>query len=180
MIYSALLRTALAFFVLGFSLPALAGGPYVGGNYSRMAFDDPERDTDDPVRPDAVTLRVGAEANEVLGLEARGGLGFESDTRDGVEYDLDHLYGGYLKLSAPLEQVRPYVIGGYSRVRATATVDLGPLSGRETDTREGESWGAGMDLALTDDVALNLEYMRYLDKDDLEVSGIALGLRSAF
>lgn len=180
MIHSALFRTALVLPVLALSLPALAAGPYVGGNYSRMEFDDPERDTDDPVTPDAVTLRLGAEANDVVGLEARGGVGFDSATRDGVEYELDHLYGAYLKLSAPLEQARPYIIGGYSRVRATARVDFGLLSGSETETREGESWGAGVDLGLTDNVALNLEYMRYLDKDDLEVSGIALGLRSAF
>lgn len=161
-------------------LSVSADGLYVGAGCSQMRYDDEDPDTDVQVKPEAATVRLGMEANDVLGIEARGARGFSSDSENGIEVEQDHLYGGYLKLSAPTEAVRPYVIGGYTKTKTTYKASLGPLAGSETNREEDESWGAGVDVGLGEHVALNLEYMRYLDKENFELSGINVGIRSAF
>lgn len=159
-------------------------GPYVGLNYTRFEFED--ENTEREVNPDGVTLRLGMEFNQFLGLEVRGATGVSSDKRrtslGTAEFDLDRLYGGYLKLSVPVgDMVRPYIIGGYTEAKGEVkfSTALGSIE-RETDTVSDESYGAGVDFNLTDTFGMNLEYMRYLDKDDYELNAISVGFRSAF
>src|SRR5699024_8312343 len=93
---------------------AFAAGPYLGANYSQIQYENDEYDSD-TLKLDTAVIRAGFEFNEYLGLEARGGVGVSDDSRGILDFDLDHMYGGYLKLSAPLaEAVRPYIIGGYT------------------------------------------------------------------
>ncbi|MBZ2190498.1 porin family protein [Alcanivorax sp. JB21] len=178
------LKLLVAAVALGGSSVALAAGPYIGANYTQFQFEG--EDTDNKLKPEGVTIRGGFEFNDFVGLEARGAMGVRSDERSNalgsVKYDLDHLYGGYLKLSAPVgEHVRPYVVGGYTEARGKVTVSSGVGSAsRESDTVSDESYGAGVDLKLSDAVALNVEYMRYLDKSDYDLNGISVGFRSAF
>ena len=89
---------------------------------------------------------------------------------------MDHLYGGYVKLGAPIgENLRPYVIGGYTKVKgkvsANGTVAGVDYSYSDTETFEDESYGAGLDFNITDTFGANLEYMRYVDTDEEEISG---------
>ena len=94
---------------------------------------------------------------------------------------MDHLYGGYVKLGAPIgETIRPYVIGGYTEVKGKVSGSVAGVSFSDTETFEDESYGAGLDFNITDTVGANLEYMRYVDTDEEEISGISVGLRSAF
>ena len=178
------LKFLVAAVALGASSAALAAGPYIGANYTQFQFEG--EDSDNKLKPEAVVIRGGIEFNDFVGLEARGGMGVRSDERSGalgsVKYDLDHIYGGYLKLSAPVgEHFRPYVVGGYTEARGKVTVSSGGGSvSRESDTVSDESFGAGVDLKLSEAVALNVEYMRYLDKDDYDLNGISVGFRSAF
>lgn len=159
---------------------SLADGLYVGGDYTRLQYNSPDDNSNDYINPDAATLRVGGESGP-LGLEVRGSVGLDSDTKNGIKYKMDNMYGGYLKLSAPVAtNVRPYIIGGYTKVKSTAHVDRGLVTVKKSDTSDGGSWGAGLDLAVSDSLALNLEYMRYLNQDNMELSGISLGLRSAW
>ena len=44
----------------------------------------------------------------------------------------------------------------------------------------GVTVGAGLDFNITDTLGANLEYMRYIDTEEEEISGISVGLRSAF
>jgi outer membrane immunogenic protein len=178
---SALICAALALIV---TTPAFAEGPYVGGNYTQLKYtdeDDQQPNADAEIEPTAAYLRLGVEPNEVIGVEARGGIGLQADERDGVEFETDHFYGGYITLGAPIgDALRPYVMGGYTKTQSTVKADTLLGTYKDTTTREDESWGVGMDLNLTGTTALNLEYMRYLDKENLELSGVSLGIRSAF
>ena len=163
---------------------AFAAGPYVGGNYSQIQYDNEEIDSD-TLKIDAATIRAGFEFTDFLALEARGRMGFDKDSRGIVDFEMDHLYGGYVKLGAPVgETLRPYVIGGYSKVKGEVSAS-GSVAGvnysfSDTETFEDESWGAGLDFNLTDTLGANLEYMRYVDTDEEEISGVSVGLRSAF
>lgn len=161
-----------------------AAGGYIGLNYSQYELDFDA--TSNTLKPTGVTLRAGVELNDMFGLEARVGTGIEDDTRSSglgsVEFELDRIYGGYAKLSVPvLEMLRPYAIGGYSNVRGRTSVRSGGvLLARDTDTVDGGSYGVGVDASLAGALGLNVEYMRYLDKDNYELNAISVGIRSAF
>lgn len=168
------------------ALPATshAEGLYFGGNYSAFQFTDDNID-DEIIKPDGVVLRLGIEPTRVFGLEARGGIGLQSDERDfnggSLEFELDELYGGYAKLGLPLgDAVTPYAIGGYTRVKGSVKATALGVSASGSETWEDESYGAGLDVNLSDSLALNVEYMRYLEKDDQELSAVSVGFRSAF
>ena len=163
---------------------AWAAGPYIGGNYSQIQYDNEEFDTD-TLKIDAATVNAGFEFSDYIALEARGGVGLDEDSQGIADFELDHLYGGYLKLGAPIsDTVRPYVIGGYTKAKGTVSAD-GEVAGvtysfSDSENFEYESIGAGLDLNITDTLGANLEYMRYIDTDEEEISGISVGLRSAF
>lgn len=163
---------------------AWAAGPYIGGNYSQIQYDNEEFDTD-TLKIDAATVNAGFEFSDFIALEARGGVGLDEDSQGIADFELDHLYGGYLKLGAPIsDTVRPYVIGGYTKAKGTVSAD-GEVAGvtysfSDSENFEDESYGAGLDLNITDTLGANLEYMRYIDTDEEEISGISVGLRSAF
>lgn len=161
-----------------------AEGLYFGGNYAAFQFTDDSVD-DEIIKPDGVVLRLGIEPTRVLGLEARGGIGLQSDKRNvsggSLEFELDELYGGYAKIGLPLgDAVTPYAIGGYTHVKGSATATVLGVSSGGSETWEDESYGAGLDVNLSESLALNVEYMRYLEKDDQELSAVSVGLRSAF
>lgn len=163
---------------------AQAEGLYFGGNYSAFQFTDDSID-DEIIKPDGVVLRLGIEPTRVFGLEARGGIGLQSDEREfnggSLEFELDELYGGYAKLGIPLgDAVTPYAIGGYTRVEGSASATVLGVTASGSETWEDESWGGGLDVNLSESLALNLEYMRYLDKEDQELSAVSVGFRSAF
>lgn len=178
--YSHSLKVLVAAVALGGSSAALAAGPYIGLGYTQFQFENDE--SDNTIKPEGVTLRAGVEFNDFIGLEARGATGLSSDERGAVKFDLDHLYGGYVKLSVPVgEFVRPYVVGGYTEARGKVTLSTGLGSAsRETDTVSDESYGAGIDFKVAEGFGLNVEYMRYLDKSDYELNAITVGVRSFF
>ena len=163
---------------------AYAAGPYIGGNYSQIQYDNEEFDSD-TLKIDAATVNAGFEFTDFLALEARGGVGVDEDSQGIVDFEMDHLYGGYLKLGAPIgENLRPYIIGGYTKVKGKVSAN-GDIAGvnysySDTETFEDETYGAGLDFNFTDTFGANLEYMRYVDTDEEEISGISVGLRSAF
>lgn len=163
---------------------AYAAGPYIGADYTQFQYDNDNYDTN-TLKINGAMVRAGVEFNDWIGLEVRGGGGFDSASDHGLDYKLDDMYGGYLKLSAPLsDRVHPYLIGGYTRldgkVRADASVSGVNYSVDKKKHFEDESYGAGIDFNLTDTLGANVEYMRYYDKDKQKIAGISVGLRSAF
>ena len=163
---------------------AFAEGAFVGLNYSQYELDI---DAADPsLTPTGATVRAGAEFNDLFALEVRAGTGIESDQRGSgigtTEFDIDRLYGGYLRLSVPVADLfRPYAIVGYSKSRGTTSIRSGGvLVSRSTDTVGDQSYGVGVDASLAGAIGFNVEYMRYLDKDDYDLNAISVGIRSGF
>jgi len=163
---------------------AYAAGPFVGLNYSQYELDIEA--ADESLTPTGATVRAGAEFNDLFALEFRAGTGIESDQRSSglgtAEFDVDRLYGGYFRLSVPVAELfRPYAIVGYSESRGTTSVRSGGvLVSRSTDTVGDESYGVGVDASLAGAIGFNVEYMRYLDKDDYDLNAISVGIRSGF
>ncbi|MDF1630285.1 MAG: porin family protein [Alcanivoracaceae bacterium] len=163
---------------------ANAAGPFVGLNYSQYELDIDA--ANESLTPTGATVRAGAELSDIFALEVRAGTGLEADTRSSglntAEFEMDRLYGGYFRMSVPIADVfRPYAILGYSESRGTTSIRSGGvLVSRSTDTAGDESYGVGVDASLAGAIGFNVEYMRYLDKDDYDLNAISVGIRSAF
>lgn len=167
------LNVLTAAVLLSIGSTALAASPYVGLNYTQ--YELKSNATSKTLNPTGATVRLGVDFTDFFAIEGRAGTGIEADKSTAADFELDRMYGGYLKLSVPIAAIRPYAIAGYTEVRGKAT--LGPLTG--TSTTEDESYGVGVDLSLGV-IGLNAEYMRYLDKDNEELNAISVGVRSSF
>lgn len=161
--------------LFSFGTTAFAAGPYVGLNYSQYELTN--NATTSTLNPTGATVRAGIDFTSFLAVEARAGVGVNSDQRGPAEFDLDRLYGGYLKLSVPIAgMLKPYAIAGYSEMRGKASV----LGVSTTDTYSDESYGVGADASIAGVIGLNVEYMRYLDENNTELNAVSVGVRSSF
>ena len=166
------------------SIPSYAAGPFVGLNYSQYELDIDAADNN--LTPTGATVRAGIELNDIFALEARAGTGIDADTRSAglgtAQFELDRIYGGYIKLSVPVFGLfRPYAIAGYSEARGSTSLRSGGVMlSRSTDTSGDQSYGLGVDASLAGVIGFNVEYMRYLDKADYELNAISVGIRTGF
>ncbi len=157
-------------FVLGAALYtvstfAAAEGGYVGANLSFLDFSSSSGASADLV---ALSTRFGAEFNENLSGEFRVGFGVVDDTINGSTYELNTLFGIYIRGAAQIsDTVKPYILLGASR----GEVSSNGYSFTESDM----SFGAGVDFKLSDRNSLNLEYMSLYDKDGSDITALALG-----
>lgn len=125
---------------------------------------------------DVMTLdgKIGTYFNENFSGEFRLGLGMTDDDFFGSDIEVENYYGAYLRAGIPVtDAFYPYAIAGYSNVKVG-------VSGGGSDSESDFSYGLGADFALTNDMDLSIEYMRYLDKDGGEIDGIGLGLKFKF
>jgi len=116
------------------------------------------------------TLRLGYFLFDNIALEGRVGFGSDNDQVNGIEVELDNIYGGYLVGHLPLiPGFSVYALAGLSRAEGTASVNA--LS--TTTTTSGFSWGVGGELVLSPALSLGLEYTHYLDESDFNLNGIS-------
>lgn len=122
---------------------------------------------------DVFSGRFGAQINPFISGEARLGFGLGSDTVDGTKFELDNYYGFYARAGLPNETAfTPYLIGGWTDARLKRA--------GSSQSIDGGSYGAGVDFNLDPFLALNLEYMRMLDKSDFDLDAISLGFTFKF
>lgn len=169
--------------LLGFTAaPAVAdmyktsdAGLYAGANYTFVSIED------DTIDADLGTLsgKVGANVTPYFGLEARAGFGVkDDDVANGfAEVSANSFFGAYATLSLANESpVTPYAILGFTRYE----LELESAVGSEKDDDSDLSYGIGVNVAMTEALSGNVEYMRYYDKDDITIDGIGLGLTVNF
>lgn len=152
---------------------------YFGGNFAALEADYDIID-DDASLP-VIYGRFGAQFNEYVSVEGRLGFGVgDDDVRYlGVDIntEIDSLLGIYARAGAPVsDKVYPYVIAGYTRGEATASVEGFSTSGSNNDI----SFGVGIDIGIDDVFSANIEYMNWFDSDGTEISGISFGLLRKF
>lgn len=133
----------------------------------------------------AVIAKAGAQLNPYVAAELRGGVGVTDDSATffdvEAELELDYLAGAYLLAGIPNETpFYPYVVAGFTKGELTfsATGPGGSVSFSESES--DFSYGVGTYLAISEQVHLNAEYMNYLDKDDVEITGVSIGAKFLF
>jgi opacity protein-like surface antigen len=150
------------------------GSLYAGGNYTFVNVDAGSADAD----LGTLSAKVGGYVTPYFGLEARAGFGVvDEDVGFNTDLSVNSFFGGYATINAANESpVTPYGIIGFTRYE----LELDGPGISEKDDETDLSFGAGVNVAITDELSGNVEYMRYVDTDDATADGIGLGLTLHF
>lgn len=166
---------------LGISTSALAelpGPNYAGIDYMHTTY---AQETLDEANPSAMGIRVGRQLMPIFAVEGRAATGISDDTIDigGLASDLeiDSLLAALLRGELPLTAVTSlYVLAGISRAELSASTTGVGLQ----DAESGFSWGGGVAFSAPRGTAVTIEYVRFLDEDTFEFSGLNLGVHVGF
>lgn len=169
--------TAIALTAAG----AQAQGLYGELGYSHLSFEETDTAFSAKVNPSMVRGIVGYELNPNLAVEGMVGIGLQSDdVRVGsarLEGELDNMIGAFVKPKIQLGQaVELYGRAGVASTKVSASAGNLRISDRDTSF----AYGAGASFALTPRTSINADYMRYYDRDGVEVDGITVGLGVKF
>ena len=162
------------------SLPLLANaGGFAGLDYVSSKI-EPDNTTAS-AKPSALQFKFGSWINkdETLGGEVRLGLGMGDDelTRN-ADLEIDRYYGAFFRGQFPNTlPVRPYGLIGLSYVETTVEFDNG---GSDGENFKDLSLGLGVDVTITNNMFVSVEYMRVVDRSGDEVTNLALGLNGRF
>jgi outer membrane immunogenic protein len=142
--------------------------------------------------PTGLIGRLGNNINENFSVEGRLGFGLSDDTitaTDGVDtaslsIELDTLIGvygvGHIMLN---ESSSIYGLVGFTKVDGTVSASIsGSLtgSGSSSEDESGLSYGVGADIGVGKNLALNIEYIQYLNESELDLNAISLGIKVNF
>ncbi|MGB2247042.1 MAG: outer membrane beta-barrel protein [Alcanivorax sediminis] len=180
--------------LLALHAPAFADDVYDQDGYFGIHYSMLNQETDsDDIEPGAFQTRFGVQVNPYVALEGRLGYGIDDDelSEGGytVNIDPEWLVGAYVKLGLDRRQpVAPYVLFGHSTATAEVTTEfttstlLGSVSSRESEevTASDPSYGAGVDINLSENAALYAEWVQLDDDDDFDLTTINLGFISRF
>lgn len=159
-----------------------AGVQYGIGNYD-------EDGVSKSFNPTVLIGRFGTYLNPNFSIEGRFGLGLQDDTQfvpefgvSGIDASLEvdsimGLYGtGHYNLT---ESSSIYGVLGVSRVKGTASIPSIPAA-TSSENENSVSFGVGADIGVGNNVALNLEYMQYLNKSSFDLGVLGLGAVFSF
>ncbi|MFM1886428.1 MAG: hypothetical protein RL026_1585 [Pseudomonadota bacterium] len=136
---------ALGVALLLAGLPGLSeardAGAYLGGNLSRISFDDTGGTSPHPI---AIGMQLGYDFGPHLALEARGGTGLSGDsaTVEGIDIDfkVKSFIGGYLRGTLPLsDSFDVYGLLGY----ASGKISGSAMGITVSDSEDDLSWFVG-------------------------------------
>ena len=173
---------------------------YVAGNLIHFNLDYDSRE----VTPTGLAVRLGGMVDEHWGVELRAGTGPSGDTwRSGnnaskVEYTVDHVaallgtgkwsFESPVSLSVLDRHVDNFFVQGFAGVadvkiknirrRCNATTCRRDDTDRNDDT--SLAFGAAVGVRTAYNIGLSLQYMQYVDKDYITVTGIEGGLEWYF
>ncbi len=169
-IYQFLMAISLAFFT-----SFVHASHYINGSISRL---DASNTSVNDLSLTSISVKFGKTLTEQTSGEVRLGLGVSGSTvpePNGSHYnvDIESFYGTYLKTGLAIDEATyAYVILGLTE----ANLDAKKFSSTESDF----SFGIGIDLGNRKDIFFNLEYMRYISKNSVELNGFNFGLTKYF
>ena len=180
------LATAMLVTLLASAAPAAAAPWETDTSYIAIQFAqlelDPGPEARETARPRAVITRVGHQLHERFGLEGRLGLRAGRDEvrsslpgSDGDQADvrMDRLIGVYgtarFDLGGRFEAI---ALAGYTDAR----VSIADPDTAVSRSRSGPSAGIALDYAFGADYRARLELMHYVDRDDVSLQAIGIGV----
>lgn len=132
------------------------------------------------VTPYMSTLKLGSYLSQQFAIELEYGSGFEDDESNNVNVEIDKHTGIYLRYvgDSSYNGVFFYLIAG--SVKTELIFD--GQGGTVTDEVKDIAYGIGAEerSSTVQNLVYSLEYIRYADKDEGEISGIKLGFRFSY
>ena len=131
--------------------------------------------------------RLGRYLTPIFAIEGRLGTGLADDTHNlsafgnrDATLEIDSMLGIYGTAHLDIAKSSSiYGVLGVSRIEGTASLPEFP--GLEsTEKNSSVSYGIGADIGIGDRWALNVEYIRYLDKDDFDFDVGSVGASFKF
>ena len=160
-------------------LPIAAGASGFAG--IDVVSSEIEPDDGGSADPTALQFKFGTwiNRNETLGGELRLGLGMGDDElTNGVDVEIDRYYGAYFRGQFPNTMpVRPYGLIGLTYMETTEENRFGSSDG---ENYKDISLGLGVDVTITHNMFVSVEYMRVVDRSGDEVTNLGLGLNGRF
>ncbi|MDN6180819.1 MAG: porin family protein [Halomonas subglaciescola] len=136
--------------------------PYIGADAMFWEFDPDHGSSRDSV---GLRLNGGMKFNDYFAVEGQVGTGGS----DGYA-ELDYLAGIYAKGFLPItQQARLYGLAGGAKVKS-----------KHFSSENDFSYGAGAEFDIAPNLALNADYMRYLDKSAYDFDAASVGLNYRF
>ncbi|MBY5993324.1 porin family protein [Ferrimonas balearica] len=150
------------------------GNWYLGAQFNYGQVDTQFGDAN----PIALHALGGYQFNPYLAVEGRIGLGVSDDeTNEDITIEIDSYYGLYLTGTLPLSDwVKVYVLLGATDVNLEQDLDSRSDTFGSTDV----TYGVGLSLLATERLAITIEAVQWLDKGDIDVAGLGLGVRYDF
>lgn len=155
-------------------------GSYAGASLTKVDYTT--NYSPDKINLTALSVILGHKFNDNFSLESRIGTGLTSGDADrvyvygetfnseGLEVDLDYVINIFAKATFFADKaVSPYVMAGYTKGELTASV----AGYSESDNESGLSFAAGLEHCGTSWCGA-LEYVKFLDEDTFEISGLSL------
>ncbi|MZR63199.1 outer membrane beta-barrel protein [Alcanivorax sp. DP30] len=149
--------------------------------------------------PSGLMLRLGGMVDENWGVELRVGTGPSGDTRrsetsrNKVDYTVDHvgalLATGKWSFDSPVvkQHVESFFVQGFAGVADVKVKTVarrcnaqGCRSGVDRNDDTSLAFGAALGMRTAYNIGLSLQYMQYVDKEYITVSGIEGGLEWYF
>ncbi len=147
---------------------------------------------EDTVEINTLSATIGYQMNPFLSFEVRLAGGIDSSAMHvdltannanmstDVLLKVDNIFGGYVRAQYPINQVIPYIIGGYTKGRVEITVP--EINTKEIKDESSLSYGAGIDFKINQHFYGKVEYVMYWDnnKSGNTLSGLIFGLYYPF
>ena len=172
----------LAVVVMSFCITSTASAFYGGINYMHTTADFAGIAD---ATMGVLTLKGGQELNDNFAVEARAGIGItDDDLVPGVTMETDYVWGIYARPGFRAGNANVYGLLGFAGVEGTMTVAGDPsASGSEDET--DFSYGAGVEVMVTDKMGISFEYMVLPGFDiapglDVEIDSLNLGVSFKF
>lgn len=144
--------------------------PYVGASVTTLNV---QLDTMEEASILSANARFGSLFGEYTALEWRLGAGAGGSDVAAAELYAEQYFGVYLLGRMPISpHFSPYVLVGYTQVDLKLRNDLGAVNSDASDV----SFGGGLDIALTKKFKLNVEYVRYIHEESVDLFAPSIGI----
>lgn len=173
---TAISLAAGAFLTFGAASTAAAQDVYLGGGITHWNY---SQDNLDDFKDVGVSLRVGTNFNEYLGLEGHlttGGDDSQSLYGTNVKAELDMIASVFLKGKIPFtNQFRGYVLGGMSYLDATVKANSRYSYASQSADDTNLAGGIGAEFDVTNNFTIGGDFIRHsIGESDYDADTVSL------
>lgn len=163
-----------------------ASGMYFGAQYATVNI---ENGNGVDTSPTALVFQIGKEINKNFAIEGRFGMGMGDDSTGAfigitpftVTQEVDTFFGIYAKGIMPASDVVSlYGMVGFTDGTVNTSITDGVITISDSGSESDISFGVGVDFDVTKSMALNIEYMNYIDVDNGTLDALSVGITTKF